>query len=326
MAKTKQLFRVLLFLLICPYQTQAQVQTPAPDSLSIMIGQMLFMGIGDVDALSAQDPIVQDVLAGQLGGVILYEKNIAPKHSAAALRSLITMLQLASPRSLWIGIDEEGGVVNRLKPKYGFMVTAPAAELGTLSVEATRTQAKRMAQQLQGLGFNLNFAPVVDLALNKDNKVIVQAKRAYGRAPKTVAAHAATVLGAHRQYGVLGVVKHFPGHGSSTKDTHLGLVDVSKSWHFQEMLPYTYLIDKQQLQAVMTAHVVNAQLDATLKPATLSRPTLQDALRTTLHFQGVIFSDDMHMRAITAEYKLQDAVFLAIQAGVDVFIILQQFA
>jgi beta-N-acetylhexosaminidase len=114
------------------------------------------------------------------------------------------------------------------------------------------------------------------------------------------------------------VVKHFPGHGSSTSDSHLGVTDVTKTWKASELTPYKTLIKNGLVEAVMTAHIVNAQLEPSKLPATLSKKIMTDLLRKKLDFKGVIFSDDMHMKAITDEYGMEDAIEKAINAGVDV--------
>jgi beta-N-acetylhexosaminidase len=116
------------------------------------------------------------------------------------------------------------------------------------------------------------------------------------------------------------VVKHFPGHGSSTEDSHLGVTDVSKTWREEELQPYKTLIKNGLAKAVMTAHIVNAKLDDSLLPATLSKKVITGLLRKKLKFNGVVFSDDMHMKAISAEYDLKKTIELSINAGVDVML------
>jgi len=122
----------------------------------------------------------------------------------------------------------------------------------------------------------------------------------------------------HHAYGVGTVLKHFPGHGNSVSDSHLGLTDVSRYWQPYELLPYRQLILNNQADAIMTAHIVNTQLDPSRLPATLSPLILKKLLRDSLHFDGVIFSDDMQMKAISEQYKLEEAIYLALTAGVDV--------
>src|SRR5690606_19764316 len=122
----------------------------------------------------------------------------------------------------------------------------------------------------------------------------------------------------HRKYGVLTSLKHFPGHGSSKEDTHLGMADVTGSWTERELIPYKMLIDSGYADAVMTSHIVNRNLDKKGNPGTLSYDILQGILRDRLNFDGLVFTDDMQMHAITKHYGLEETIKLAINAGVDI--------
>ena len=123
---------------------------------------------------------------------------------------------------------------------------------------------------------------------------------------------------AHRKFNVLTSLKHFPGHGSSKADTHLGMADVTDTWEPRELAPYRILIDSGYVDAVMSAHIVNRKLDAGGNPGTLSKSILTGILRDKLGFSGVVFSDDMQMHAITEHYGLEEAIRLAIGAGIDI--------
>ncbi|HET9053268.1 MAG TPA: glycoside hydrolase family 3 N-terminal domain-containing protein, partial [Cyclobacteriaceae bacterium] len=122
----------------------------------------------------------------------------------------------------------------------------------------------------------------------------------------------------HRKLGVVSVLKHFPGHGSSKDDTHLGIADVTTTWHESELKPYKTLIDSGEVDAIMTAHIVNKKLDAAGYPGTLSEKIIDSLLRKQFRYQGVLFSDDMQMHAITKHYGLEEAIKLSINAGVDI--------
>ena len=305
-------------------EASAQLRVPSQDTLSLMVGQMLVMGMGEGVAWSGSEEFISDVLEGKLGGVILYEYNLADQETAAHLRAMVSLLQLASPRPLWISIDEEGGRVTRLKSKYGFLPTKSAKELASLGVDSTSRQSHRMAAQLRSVGINVNFAPVLDMALNADNEVVVGMGRCYGSKVEEVVLHGGAVIAAHRKWGILPVGKHFPGHGSSRGDTHQGMVDVSGVWQMQEVLPYARLFRLGDLEAIMSAHIVNRDLDEGGLPATLSVSVMGDFLRGIMGFEGVIFSDDMQMQAIADIYTMEEAVYLAIQAGIDVLLFSNQ--
>ncbi|MDW8330383.1 MAG: glycoside hydrolase family 3 N-terminal domain-containing protein [Cyclobacteriaceae bacterium] len=287
----------------------------AQDSLDIKIGQMILIGFpkAEVDAT-----VLEEVRKGKAGSIILFEKNI-PKSGSAfiALKKIIWTYQQAAPIPLLVTIDQEGGRVNRLKDRYGFPRTITAWEMGR-SDDSTRFYAEAIAATLAGLGINVNLAPCVDLGVNPSNTVIYGYGRAFSSHPDTVAKRAATFIRAHRNFNVLTVMKHFPGHGSSLADSHYGMADVTKTWTEAELLPYRSLIGQGLADAIMTAHIVNRQLDPKGLPGTLSSRMVDSLLRKQMNFNGVVFSDDMQMQAITRHYGLEEAIRLAIQAGVDI--------
>ncbi len=287
-------------------------------SLEVMVGQMIITGIGDFSVLNGKEPILKAIKKGQIGGVVLFEKNVNAKNPKKQLIKTINTLKAASDIPLLISIDEEGGRVNRLKPKYGFPQTQYASYLGKVdNLDSTAYYAGNTAALLAELGINVNLTPNVDVNVNPDNPVIGKLGRSYSADEKIVAKHAAQVVKTHRQHGVFTVLKHFPGHGSSHADTHLGIADVSDYWQFKELMPYKYLIDSGLVDGVMTAHIINEHLDENKLPATLSPYIVNNILRTVLGYDGVVFSDDMQMHAISKHYGFEQAIKLAIEAGVD---------
>ncbi|GAA0892109.1 glycoside hydrolase family 3 protein [Fulvivirga kasyanovii] len=307
-----------LFIIVLISCAFIQARSQNIDSLDFKIGQMLIVGYPKQD-IKPSEQTIDDIAKGRIGGIILFEKNINPSNSYIKLKQLTWNLQAKAPLPLFIAIDQEGGRVNRLKEKYDFPKSVSAEYLGQMAnIDSTRFYAEITASTLAGLGFNVNFAPVVDLSTYKDNPVIAKIERAYSDNPDSVARHAAVVIDAHRRYGVISVLKHFPGHGSSHADTHLGIADVTDYWQSKELMPYQNLLDKGKVDAIMTAHIVNKRLDKGGNPGTLSKAIMTDLLRDSLNYEGVIFSDDMQMHAITKHYGLEKAIKLSIQAGVDV--------
>ncbi len=298
------------------------VLTKTDFTLDFKIGQMILVGINDRKSLSENDGLKKELAEGKAGGIILFEKNIANENSKETLKKLIADLQAqAKLVPLFMSIDEEGGKVHRLKEKYGFIKMPAANYLGGLkNTDSTFYYTKDLAALLADLGFNVNFAPDVDVALNPNNPVIVKSGRSYSENPKTVSAHAIASIKAHHVYGVKTALKHFPGHGSSMTDSHLGITDVTKLWKESELIPYKEIIRSGHCDAIMTAHIVNCKLDTSCLPATLSSVIVTDLLRTSLGFKGVVFSDDMQMFAISKNYGLENAIRKSIQAGVDVVV------
>jgi beta-N-acetylhexosaminidase len=163
----------------------------------------------------------------------------------------------------------------------------------------------------------------VDLATNPDSPIIAGVERSFSADPAIVTGHATAFIEAHHHVGVACALKHFPGQGSAAGDTHLGVVDVSDAWTERELRPFAALIERGLPDAVLTAHIFNAKLDAE-HPATLSAPTITGILRERLGYDGPVVSDDLQMGAIRQAYGHEEAVALAIEAGVDILLIANQ--
>jgi beta-N-acetylhexosaminidase len=304
----------LLLLTLVFVTSYAGAQTR--DSLDIKIGQMILIGFPKAEV----DPdVLREIREGKVGTILIFEKNIPAKNSFVALKKIIWTYQQAAPIPLFISIDQEGGRVNRLKDKYGFPRSITAQAMGKSStLDSVKFYSEATASTLAGLGINVNFAPVVDVALNPDNPVIVKAGRSFSANEDSVIMMAKEVVKAHRKFGVLTALKHFPGHGSSKDDTHFGIADVTNTWRDVELKPYQALIDSGYVDGVMTSHIVNKNLEPDGHPGTLSDEILTGILRKRLHFNGVVFTDDMQMHAITKNYGLEEAIKLAVNAGVDI--------
>ncbi len=299
---------------------------PTPDTdLDVKIGQMLLLGFRGFE-LTADNPIFTDIRERHIGGVVLFqydselkswERNI---QSPDQLRALNQSLQALAATPLLISIDQEGGIISRLNPSNGFPATESQKYYGDKNDPAlTRAAAESEGKVLRDLGINLNLAPVVDLALNPDNPIIAKYERSFSADPDIVTAQAAEIEGYHAQ-NILTTLKHFPGHGSSTADSHQGFVDVTTTWQASELEPYRNLIRAGLADSVMTAHIFNSNLDPKY-PATLSKNIITGILRDQLGYDGVVISDDMQMGAIRNDYGYEQAVELAINAGVDILAI-----
>ena len=295
-----------------------------PGDLDVKIGQMILAGFRGY-TLKDKNPIVADLEDRRLGGVVLFDYDVAlGKYkrnikSPKQLQELDAELLDTTPiPPLLISVDQEGGKVNRLKPAYGFPPSYSQQYLGTLGdPEFTHECAATSAQTLKSVGINLNLAPVVDLNFNPTNPIIGKYERSFSADPDVVTTHALEVIEAHHEQGVLTTLKHFPGHGSSTGDSHLGFVDVTDTWDPVELEPFGNIIQVGMCDVVMTAHIFNAHLDPDY-PATLSHATITGILRDQLGWDGVVISDDMGMGAIADHYGFEEAVGLSVQAGVDI--------
>ena len=295
-------------------------------SLDQMIGQLFIVGFKG-QTISKNDPICLDITERNLGGVILFDRHLATKAATnnitgtEPLAKLTDQLQGLRPEKLLIAVDQEGGKVSRFREEFGFSLTPSAGDLG-LATKTTHTaiSSKQTAHMLHDCGINLNLAPVVDLNNNPTNPIIGKIGRSFSSAPDTVCAHASTWITEHRKENILSSLKHFPGHGSSKKDSHLGFVDITDSWDETELIPYENLIADGFADAIMVGHLYNKSFDPDY-PATLSFKTIQKILRQKLHYNGLVISDDMQMGAITDKYGLTEACIMSLAAGIDMLII-----
>ena len=292
-------------------------------ALHVKIGRMIQTGFRGF-TLDEKDPVIDGIKKHQIGWVVLFDYDDVEKtyrrniQSSGQLTALTDSLRKHFGHPFIISIDQEGGIVNRLKPAYGFPETYSHKFLGEMNDEDfTFRHASIIAKTLKDHGIGLNLAPVLDLALDKENKIIYGKERCFSDDPEKVTGHARKYIHAHRKHGILTAVKHFPGHGSSTGDTHLGMVDVTETWNERELIPYRNLIQEDMIDIVMTTHVFNKKLDPDY-PATLSKNILTGILREQLGYDGVVMTDDLQMRAIKDHFGLEQAIELALDAGADI--------
>lgn len=283
------------------------------DSLRYKIGQMLVFGFwGD----TVPEHIKTEIRDYNVGGVLLY-RIYGNLKNRTQIPPFITDLQSSANIPLLIATDQEGGTVCNLDYYNGFRNTQSAYQLGQLTDEATtRDVGSKFSNWFTELGINTNLAPVVDLRLQPGNVI---GNRSYGADPDTVIQNAYWFIDEFRKQDLITTLKHFPGHGSSIGDSHLGFTDVTDTWTDAELIPFKALIDTGYVDMVMTAHIFNAHLDS-LYPATLSRNTITHLLRDSLAFDGVVITDAMMMRAITDHYGLTESITLAINAGCDLIL------
>ncbi|MBN1957246.1 MAG: glycoside hydrolase family 3 [Desulfuromonadales bacterium] len=320
-----KLWLSLMILLFSALPVRADELVDAAPTLEQQIGQLLVVGFRGSE-LAADHWVMEAVRRGILGGVVLFDKDLqypgSPRNitSSLQLKTLTRQLQQAADQLLLIAVDQEGGQVVRLNSADGFPQTPSHMQLGRLNdLAATTAAAQTIAATLADHGINLNLGPVIDLCSNSGNPVIYRYQRCFSADPQIVSAHAAAWIRAHQRCNVLTALKHFPGHGSSLTDSHLGFSDISETWSSAELIPYRQLIDQGLADMIMTAHVFNCNLDANA-PATLSPQILQELLREQLGFEGPILSDDLQMAAIRDNYSFAESIKAALNAGVDLLL------
>src|SRR3954451_4744776 len=274
-----------------PAASASPVASPPPGpSLREKIAGLLIVGFRG--SRLEQTPWLRTALATQgLGGVILFDRDqLTGGHrnvlSPDQVRTLVGDVRAAAgTRPIIVSVDQEGGIVTRLSPAYSFPPLASEADIGRGTAAQARTWARLMAGTLSDNGFNLNFAPVVDLDVNPRSPAIGALDRSFSEDPNVVVRMATIEIDAHRAAGVRTTLKHFPGIGSSTTNTDFGVADVTKTWTRTELEPFRQLIAGGHADLVMAGHVINGQFDPD-HPASLSRRVVGDVLRGQLGWDG----------------------------------------
>jgi len=251
-----------------------------------------------------------------VAGLVFFDRNLG---EPAEIASLTAEAETVAGRRLLLGIDQEGGRVCRLRrPGLTF---SPARALGDRDdPDLTRAVARALGTQLAALGLNVDFAPVLDVNSNPANPVI--GDRAYGVEPDRVTRHGLAALAGFREGGVLPVIKHFPGHGDTSVDSHLALpVQPADRARLDrvELPPFRAAL-AAGAPAVMTTHILFPALDPDL-PATLSPRILDGLLRDELGFRGLIVTDCLEMQGIAGGWGPEEAAVLAVEAGADLLLV-----
>lgn len=292
--------------------------------LKSKIGQMIMVGFRGTE-VNENSEIIKQIKDFNIGGVILFDRDVPSKSfprnivNFEQVKKLISDLQNFSKTPLFVAVDAEGGKVNRLSPEYGFLDIPSHAELGPENAQETEKFSDELGQELKSLGFNLNFAPVVDLNVNPENPAIGKLGRSFSENPQTVIEHAIAFISGQSKNGIISAIKHFPGHGSSSTDSHLGLADVTETYKNRELSPFSSIISSKSADAVMAAHIVNRKIDPDF-PATLSEKFVSGILKNQLGFDGVIISDDMQMGAIADNFGFEESIIKAVNAGINLLI------
>lgn len=281
-------------------------------NLDDKIGQMIIIGFdGDNVKSRGFKQAYKKVQKGEISGIILFKKNIKDKESLIEMNKKILS---ANPITPFVSIDNEGGMVQR----YDFMKHKSAKEISKYTEKEAGIHYSTMAKFEKELKINLNFAPVVDLAINK-NSIINKKERSYSDNAKIVSKYAKIFIEEHNKQKIITSIKHFPGHGSVIGDTHKGFVDATETFVEDEIKPYKNLKNYDKLNMVMVSHIFNSKLDEKY-PASLSKNTINGLLKDKIGFKGVVVSDDYDMGAIMDNYSLRENVVLAVNSGVDLMI------
>lgn len=283
--------------------------------VSQLCGQLLIGGFSGPELSTRYQKALSE---GRRGGAILFRRNLPDIESSALLCESI---RSSSPSDLppLIGVDQEGGRVTRLPSPA--LSLPPMRALGALrDLELIRGAARAVAAELSAIGFNLNFAPVLDVDSNPDNPVI--GDRAFGSDPRIVMRSAVAYMQGLQDKNVLACGKHFPGHGDTSVDSHFDLpvVEHDRARIERIELPPFRAASGAGIATLMTAHLVCKAFDPEV-PATMSRAICGSLLRAQIGFEGVLISDDLEMAAVAARYPIEVSAVESVWAGCDALLI-----
>ncbi|WP_425313275.1 beta-N-acetylhexosaminidase [Paenibacillus mangrovi] len=280
------------------------------------IGQLVLVGMDGTTSSEATKELIRKY---HVGGFIFYKNNIESTKQALELFNDLKADNKSNPVPLWMSVDEEGGRVSRLPADFVKIPTNK--EIGAKnSPELSKGIGAILGRELSGFGLNMDFAPVLDINSNSKNPVI--GDRSFGNKADLVSRLGVATMEGIRSQKVVPVVKHFPGHGDTSVDSHIGLPvvnnDLSRLRSF-ELIPFKEAIENKS-EVVMIAHLLMPKIDPD-HPASFSKKIITDLLRNELNYQGVVISDDMTMGAIEKNYDIGNASVSAILAGGNIILV-----
>lgn len=287
-------------------------------TLEEKIGQLFVCGFQGTEPTEAIKDMIQTY---KVGGVIYFSRNVeSPKQVHEMSLRLKAISKEINDTPLFVGMDQEGGMVARLTE--GITLVPGNMALGAVDDEAlTEAVTTISGQELRALGVNMNFAPSIDVNNNPDNPVI--GVRSFGDQPGRVGDLGIAAVKGYQAAGICSSVKHFPGHGDTSADSHFALPSIphdKKRVNEVELVPFKKAIT-YGTDMVMTAHIVFPEIETSGKPATLSYEMLTGMLRQTLGYDGVIVTDCLEMEAISETYGTDHAAVMAMEAGADLLLI-----
>ena len=290
-------------------------------SLEEKVGQLVIVGIEGYDNDLNTKKFIEEY---HISGFILFQRNIKDTNQMISLINSLKETNLTNEIPLFLAIDEEGGRVSRLPGEF---LKIPSSEvIGRLNISYLSYELGNIVgEQLKSFGLNMNFAPVLDISSNPDNPVI--GDRSFGNDPKLVSDLGIQTMKGLQDQSIISVVKHFPGHGDTEVDSHLGLPvlmhDLNRLKNF-ELIPFKAAIENH-VDAIMMAHILLPQID-NHNPSTFSPKIISELLREQMGFDGVVITDDLTMGAIVKNYNIGEAAVKSIKAGSDLVLVCHDYA
>lgn len=289
-------------------------------TLEEKVGQLLVIGVEGTSFSSEMDNLIRNY---HVGGVIIMGRNVATTNEILQLINGIKKANELNKTPLFLSVDEEGGRVSRLP--VGIPKLPTSAQIGKLNDESVSYRAGTyLAGVLNEFGYNMNFAPVLDVNSNPRNPVI--GNRSFGSDPYQVAKLGISTMHGMMDNGIIPVVKHFPGHGDTVVDSHKALPKVEttlEALRNVELVPFQKAIE-EGADAVMVAHILFPALDPDY-PSSMSKAIITGLLRNEMKFEGVIITDDLTMGAIANDYTIPEAAVQSFIAGSDLLLVVRDY-
>jgi len=283
-------------------------------TLEEKIGQLFMLGL---EEKYDKTPIM--IKKYKIGGLILYKKNYNTYNEMLNLINKIKECNKQNPIPIFISIDQEGGRVNRM-PKEILNIKSATKLVNSQNIELIKESGQIIGKMLNKTGISMNYAPVLDIRRFENSHAI--GDRCYGKSKEEVSKYGIEVMKEIEKQGVISVIKHFPGHGSTKKDSHFRIPKITtkiENLQKEDMLPFENAI-KENADAIMVGHLIVKEIDKKY-PASLSKKVIQKCLIEKYNYKGLIITDDLKMMAIRLHYNMKKAVFKAIEAGNDIIMI-----
>lgn len=284
------------------------------------IGQLIFSGVNGTEITDDTEEMISNY---HIGGIILFGDNIESASQTTQFLNDIKAANISNPYPLLLGVDEEGGEVTRMPDDVTSLPTNKA--IGKLEdSDFSYKVGTLLGKQMNELGFNLDFSPVMDVNSNPDNPVI--GNRSFGDNSEIVSKLGIQTMKGIQSQHIISVMKHFPGHGDTGVDSHLELPTVDKSYEELtelELIPFQNALENGA-DVTMIAHILMSEIDSDY-PASMSKTVITDILRKKLNFDGVVITDDLTMQAITNHYDIGEAALQSVQAGSDLMLVAHEY-
>lgn len=295
-------------------------------SLEEMIAQMIVIGFeGTKEGDKWVDQIAKDIKREKVGGVLLTDKNI---QNPTQLKKLNDYLKAEAPKGLplIVAVEHEGGDTTVLSTKKGFSEVPSAAKLfKTKDIAEAEELYKKLSSDLFKSGINVNFAPVLDLQPKQDTLEHSKVQRSYSSYEEIVTTYAMLLINALHAEGVMPVVKYFPTAGANLWNNFSSEEDVTNTWRFEQLKPYYDLIAFGKMDAVLMSHVMQKEIDPK-NPVIFSKLVIQSLLRDKMHFEGVVFADNLRTNSLPSSSDFKQRIIRSIDAGADILIFPNYFS